>query len=112
MERQVIHTDQAPKAIGPYSQAIRIGNFVFSAGPSRNTPFTAKFVCCSSSHWHIDGKRRQDDCVLERHERFSKNEHGVRRILFIESASSFDGPSRALAERWQCRNRSGRIALK
>jgi 2-iminobutanoate/2-iminopropanoate deaminase len=30
--RQVISTDQAPKAIGPYSQAIKIGDFVFTAG--------------------------------------------------------------------------------
>ena len=32
MNRDVIHTDSAPKAIGPYSQAIRVGDFVFTAG--------------------------------------------------------------------------------
>ena len=30
--RQAIHTDQAPKAIGPYSQAVRVGNTVYMAG--------------------------------------------------------------------------------
>jgi 2-iminobutanoate/2-iminopropanoate deaminase len=30
--KQVIATDQAPRAIGPYSQAIRIGDLVFTAG--------------------------------------------------------------------------------
>lgn len=30
--KKVIHTDQAPKAVGPYSQAIDIGNFVFCSG--------------------------------------------------------------------------------
>ncbi len=30
--KQVVSTDQAPKAIGPYSQAIKIGDFVFAAG--------------------------------------------------------------------------------
>ncbi len=30
--RQVISTDQAPQAIGPYSQAIQIGDLVFTAG--------------------------------------------------------------------------------
>ena len=44
MERQVIHTDQAPKAIGPYSQAIRIGNFVFSAGQLGLDPATGNIV--------------------------------------------------------------------
>lgn len=29
---QVVHTDKAPAAVGPYSQAIRLGNMIFSAG--------------------------------------------------------------------------------
>src|SRR5512137_1021 len=44
MERQVIHTDQAPKAIGPYSQAIRVGNFVFSAGQLGLDPASGNIV--------------------------------------------------------------------
>ena len=31
-QRQVIASDTAPKAIGPYSQAIRYGDLVFTAG--------------------------------------------------------------------------------
>jgi len=30
--RRIIHTDRAPKAVGPYSQAVRAGAFLFSAG--------------------------------------------------------------------------------
>jgi len=30
--RQVVHTDKAPAAIGPYSQAIRAGNLLFISG--------------------------------------------------------------------------------
>lgn len=30
--RQTIHTDQAPKAIGPYSQAVRVGDTVYLSG--------------------------------------------------------------------------------
>lgn len=30
--KQIVVTDQAPKAIGPYSQAVKIGAFVFTAG--------------------------------------------------------------------------------
>ena len=44
MERQVIHTDQAPKAIGPYSQAIKIGNFVFTAGQLGLDPASGNIV--------------------------------------------------------------------
>lgn len=31
-KRTVIHTSQAPAAIGPYSQAIRAGNLLFASG--------------------------------------------------------------------------------
>jgi 2-iminobutanoate/2-iminopropanoate deaminase len=44
MERQVIHTDNAPKAIGPYSQAIRVGDFVFCAGQAGLDPATGNLV--------------------------------------------------------------------
>jgi 2-iminobutanoate/2-iminopropanoate deaminase len=44
MERQVIHTDQAPKAIGPYSQAIRVGEFIFCAGQAGLDPATGNLV--------------------------------------------------------------------
>ena len=30
--RTAVHTDEAPKAIGPYSQAVRAGNLVFCSG--------------------------------------------------------------------------------
>ncbi len=44
MERQVVSTDQAPKAIGPYSQAIRVGDFVFCAGQAGLEPATGVLV--------------------------------------------------------------------
>lgn len=44
MERRIIHTDNAPKAIGPYSQAIRTGDFVFCAGQIPLDPTTMKLV--------------------------------------------------------------------
>lgn len=44
MERQVIHTDNAPKAIGPYSQAIRVGEFIFTAGQVPIDPATGNLV--------------------------------------------------------------------
>ena len=32
MTREIISTNQAPAAVGPYSQAVRTGNLVFTAG--------------------------------------------------------------------------------
>ena len=35
-----IHTNQAPEAIGPYSQAIRVGNVLYSSGQIAINPAT------------------------------------------------------------------------
>ena len=32
MKKQIIATEEAPPAVGPYSQAVRVGDFVFTAG--------------------------------------------------------------------------------
>ena len=43
-EKVVISSENAPKAIGPYSQAIRVGNMLFLAGQIAIDPTTGKFV--------------------------------------------------------------------
>ena len=42
--KQVIHTDSAPAAIGPYSQAIQIGNLLFVSGQVPIDPSTGAVV--------------------------------------------------------------------
>jgi 2-iminobutanoate/2-iminopropanoate deaminase len=42
--RQVISTDSAPGAVGPYSQAIRSGDLVFTAGQIALDPASGKLV--------------------------------------------------------------------
>jgi len=42
--RKTIHTDKAPKAIGPYSQAVRAGNTVYFSGQIPLDPSTAELV--------------------------------------------------------------------
>lgn len=44
MVRDVISTANAPAAIGPYSQGIKAGGFVFTAGQLGIDPATGKFV--------------------------------------------------------------------
>jgi 2-iminobutanoate/2-iminopropanoate deaminase len=44
MEKQVVQTDNAPKAIGPYSQAIRIGDLIYTAGQVALSPTTGELV--------------------------------------------------------------------
>jgi 2-iminobutanoate/2-iminopropanoate deaminase len=44
MSRKVVHSDHAPKAIGPYSQAIRTDAMVYTAGQIGVDPSTGEFV--------------------------------------------------------------------
>ena len=44
MGKKVIQTEKAPKAIGPYSQAIQAGNFLFLSGQIPLDPETGELV--------------------------------------------------------------------
>lgn len=44
MQKTIIKTDKAPKAIGPYSQAVKIGNFIFLSGQIPIDPKTGELV--------------------------------------------------------------------
>ena len=44
MPRQPIHSDNAPAAIGPYSQAVRAGNTVYCSGQIPLDPMTGELV--------------------------------------------------------------------
>src|SRR5215471_123708 len=44
MSRTIIHTDQAPQAIGPYSQAVRAGDTVYLSGQIPLNPKTMELV--------------------------------------------------------------------
>lgn len=42
--KETISTDKAPGAIGPYSQAVKVGNMVFCSGQIPINPETGEFV--------------------------------------------------------------------
>lgn len=42
MDKEIIVTDRAPKAIGPYSQGVRAGGFVFLSGQIALDPATGE----------------------------------------------------------------------
>ena len=44
MEKKIIHTTNAPAAVGPYSQAVRVGPFLYTAGQIGLDPTTGKMV--------------------------------------------------------------------
>jgi 2-iminobutanoate/2-iminopropanoate deaminase len=54
--KQIIKTADAPQAIGPYSQAVVAGGFVFASGQIPTDPLTGQFVA--------GGIREQTEQVL------------------------------------------------
>lgn len=44
MTRTTIHTDAAPKAIGPYAQGVRMGNLLFVSGQVALDPATGALI--------------------------------------------------------------------
>jgi 2-iminobutanoate/2-iminopropanoate deaminase len=44
MNREIVQTETAPKAIGPYAQAIKAGGFIYTAGQIPIDPKTGDFV--------------------------------------------------------------------
>ncbi len=42
--REIVSTDKAPAAVGPYSQAVKVGGLVFTAGQLGIVPGTKKFA--------------------------------------------------------------------
>ncbi len=44
MTKEIITTQQAPKALGPYSAGVRAGHFVFTAGQLGIDPTTGEFA--------------------------------------------------------------------
>jgi 2-iminobutanoate/2-iminopropanoate deaminase len=41
---EVVHTEHAPKALGPYSQGIRVADFLYTAGQGGIDPQTGQIV--------------------------------------------------------------------
>ena len=44
MDKQVISSDRIPPAVGPYSQAVRAGDFIFCSGMLGMSPETGEMV--------------------------------------------------------------------
>ncbi|RLC65438.1 MAG: hypothetical protein DRI48_06695 [Chloroflexi bacterium] len=44
MNKEIIATDNAPAAVGPYSQAVRVGDLIYTAGQLGILPGTKEFA--------------------------------------------------------------------
>lgn len=92
-----IHCNGAPEAIGPYSQAILAGDFLFVSGQLPLDPATGKLVegdIGAMTHRVIDNLA----AILEA-AGFSL-EHVVKTEVFLQDLADFQAMNRAYAERF------------
>jgi len=86
MELKVIHTDKAPAAVGPYSQAVLAGNLLFVSGQIPINPATGELVKGS-----IEEETRQclenAKAVLE--EAGTTLENVIKATVFIKDMDQF-----------------------
>ncbi|MBI5652380.1 MAG: RidA family protein [Chloroflexi bacterium] len=95
MERQVIHTDHAPKAIGPYSQAIRVGDFVFCAGQTPIDPTTNMFV---EGDIETQTRRALQNLAAVLQAAGTSMEHVVKTTVFLLDMNDFQRMNAVYAE--------------
>jgi len=81
-----IHTDRAPEAIGPYSQAVAVGNLIYTSGQIALVPGTGLLA-----EGGIEAQTRQVcqnlQAVLE--EAGSSLEHAVKTLCLLRNIEDF-----------------------
>ena len=93
MKREAIQTDNAPKALGPYSQAIRHGSMLFVSGQLGLDPVT--------NHLVSDDIESQIDQVLANVEAIcveagTSIQHALKLTLYLQDLSDFAAVNQAL----------------
>ena len=95
MKHQVIHTDKAPKAIGPYSQAVKTGNMLFVSGQVPFVPETMEIVEGDVKAQTAQSLKNVQAILAEAGLDFS---HVVKSTVFIKDMNEFAAINEVYAE--------------
>ena len=83
---EYIHTDKAPQAIGPYSQAIKVGNFLFASGQIPINPENGEIEATNITD-QADRVCRNIGEIL--HAAGTDFDHVVKTTCFLDEMSDF-----------------------
>lgn len=86
MTKSIIHTEHAPAAVGPYSQAVRVGQFLYTAGQIPLDPATGKLVQGPISEQTERALRNLEAILTEAGGSFS---HVVKTTVFLQDMAEF-----------------------
>ena len=95
MIKKVIHTEKAPKAIGPYSQAIRTDSMIYTAGQVGLIPETGELVAAT-----VEEQTRQAITNLQNviGAAGSTLAHVVKTTVFLKDMNDFSKMNTVYAE--------------
>ena len=87
MEKHIINTNNAPAALGPYSQAVKVGNVLYTSGQLAINPVTGEFInddIKKATAQSLDNVK----AILE--EAGSSLDKVVKTLVFLKDMSDFD----------------------
>ena len=85
MKKEIISTKKAPGAIGPYSQAVKVGNMVYTSGQLGINPETGELAEDLAAQAHQVFKNLK--AVLE--EAGASMNHVVKTLVFLADMNDF-----------------------
>ena len=95
MNKQVISTPNAPKAIGPYEQAIKVGEFVYASGRIPLDPKTGNVV---DGDIRIQTRRALENLKAVVDAAGSSLERVVKTTVFLKNIGDFTAMNEVYAE--------------
>ena len=96
--KSAIHTDTAPKAIGPYSQAVRCGNTVYLSGQIPFDPATMELV---SGDIRAEARRVFDNLAAVCAAAGGSFDQIARIGIYLTDLGDFAAVNEVMAERFQ-----------
>jgi 2-iminobutanoate/2-iminopropanoate deaminase len=95
MKKEVIQTGMAPKAVGPYSQAVKAGGFLFTAGQIGIDPASGKLV---DGGFEAQVRRVLENLRAVLAGALADFSHVVKATVFLEDISNFAQFNKIYAE--------------
>lgn len=95
MTRSIITTDGAPAAIGPYAQAVRVGNLIFTAGQIPLDPLTQQVVAGGIAE---QAKRVLENLKAILEEAGSSLDRVVKATVYLKDLADFAAMNAVYAE--------------
>ncbi|AAK79236.1 2-iminobutanoate/2-iminopropanoate deaminase [Clostridium acetobutylicum] len=95
MRKEIIKTDKAPGAIGPYSQAVKVGNLLFTSGQVPIDPKTGELVSKDIKE-ATDRVFKNIGAILE--EAGTSFENVVKTVVFVKDMNDFSSVNEIYAK--------------